>query len=178
MVLHARCLSYGQSVGGVLINIYMNQYVDMKFQSIHKSEKFLFAVIIIGLTMQCISFNKIFINKYELNIADRLRCEYIGQAIEDYQENTNNVITKIAFYVDQNITYPCYPDLYCYSDAMLSSFYTEWSNLTALNYYLNCNYEKLEPENQYKEHFEAKDWNCLSAEQLLFEGDTLHICVY
>ena len=113
-----------------------------------------------------------------MNYADEIRSDYIGQAISDYQYNTGNIVTKIAFYHDASITYPPYPDLYCDGDLIVSSFYTDWSDISALNYYLGTDYQKTDSEEQYIEYFSNKDWWRLSQEQLIFDGDTLHLCVY
>ena len=66
----------------------------------------------------------------------------------------------------------------CYGDLIVSAFYTSWSDIQALNYYLHSNYEKIVPSDEYMEYFASKNWNRLSQDQLLFEKDTLHICVY
>jgi hypothetical protein len=130
------------------------------------------------LVSQYFSFNKVYIDKYKLNFADKLRAEYVGQAISEYQENSRNVITKIAVYNDANVADPCYPDLYNNGDLVVSSFNTSWSNINALNYYLDTQFEKVDCDEQYIEYFSNFDWECLSKEQLVFEGDTLHLCIY
>ena len=61
---------------------------------------------------------------------------------------------------------------------MVSAFYTAWSDIYALNYYLGSDYEKVDPLDKYTEYFASRDWNQLSQNQLIFEGDTLHLCVY
>lgn len=139
-----------------------------------------FSVLVIGalLTFQYFSFNRIFIDKYELNALDEYRYEYVGQAINDYQQSTGIKITKISFYSDANRTYPAYSNLHPQGDYMVSAFYTAWSDIYALNYYLGSDYEKVDPLDKYTEYFASRDWNQLSQNQLIFEGDTLHLCVY
>ena len=59
-----------------------------------------------------------------------------------------------------------------------SSFNQSWSDLSALNYYLGTNYEKVDPVEKYDIYFSEKNWDHLSQGQLIFDGDTLHLCIY
>lgn len=172
---------FASIIGSLVINIYVNQFeYTQRFK--HKLWKITNAVVMFAVTVlligQYFSFNKVCIDKYKLNLADEIRSDYVGQAISDYQDNTGNIVTKIAFYQDASITYPPYPDLYCDGDLIVSSFYTSWSDISALNYYLGTDYQKIDREEKYIEYFSNKDWWRLSQEQLIFDGDTLHLCVY
>lgn len=135
----------------------------------------LMGILLIG---QYFSFNKIFIDKYRLNTLDEYRARYIEEAIQEYQNDSGTEITQIAFYSDASRTYPAYPHLYSEGDLIVSSFYTEWSDIVAMNYYLNSQYSKVEQTEEYTEYFASKDWSNLSQEQLIFEGNTLHLCIY
>jgi hypothetical protein len=134
--------------------------------------------LIVLLTGQYIAFNNIYIDKYKCNFADEIRTQYIGQAIINYQETTGEKVTKIAFYDDADTEMPQYPGLYGEGDLVISSYCTSWSDINAINYYLGTDYEKTESDERYVEYFSSQDWQCLSEEQLIFEGDTLHLCVY
>ena len=138
------------------------------------------SVLMIGVLLACqyISFNKIFVDKYKLNALDEYRYDYVGQAINDYQRDSGEKITKVSFYSDASRTYPAYLNLFSQGDFTISAFYTEWSDINALNYYLGSDYEKAIPSDKYSEYFALQDWNQLSQDQLIFEGDTLHLCVY
>ena len=135
-------------------------------------------VIAILLVSQYFSFNKIYIDKYKVNALDQYRYECVSQAIHDYQDSTGTEITKVAFYSDAERLYPQYTNLFCNGDLVVSAFATEWSNVAAMNYYLNSDYEKVEPTEEYTAYFSEKNWNHFSQDQLIFDGDTLHICVY
>lgn len=136
-------------------------------------------VIMLGLSVvQYCSFNSIYIDKYKLNYADKNRAIYIGEEIKKYQDITGEVIKKVAFYYDTTIRYPYYPDLYCNGDMLVSSFNTYWSDANALSFYLGNTYERVEQEKKYIEYFSDKNWDSFSNEQLLFDKDTLHICIY
>lgn len=87
-------------------------------------------------------------------------------------------ITRIAVYQDASPSYPAYPGLYANGDLVVSSFYTAWSDVNAINYYLGTAYEKADQSEDYTQYFAGKDWSAPSAEQLVFDGDTLHLCNY
>ena len=134
--------------------------------------------ILILLTGQYLAFENIYIDKYKVNFGDELRVDYIGQAIAEYQKRTGNEITQIAFYEDSDMIYPTYPNLYYEGDLVVSFFYADWSRIYSINYYLGTDYIAAESNQKYINYFKQKDWSCLSQEQLIFDGDTLHLCVY
>lgn len=164
--------------GILIVNIYVNQMEEAKDTMIRALNVFLGILILILLSGQYLSFNKIYIDKYKLNFADEIRCEMIEQAISEYEETSGETVTQIAFYEDDEVEMPFYPDLYCNGDLIYSSFYTDWSNLEAINYYLGSNYQKAEREETYEKYFLDQDWDCWSPKQMIFAEDTLHLCVY
>ena len=164
--------------GAFAINLFINYQMTELNIRVRLAKCLVMVTIGTLLVMQYFSFNKIYIDKYKINTLDENRYYYIGQAISDYQEKTGIEIEKIAFYNDAERTYPPYPNLYCQGDLIVSAFYTNWSDIQALNYYLCSNYEKIAPSDEYATYFASQNWDRLSPDQLLFEKDTLHICVY
>lgn len=136
------------------------------------------ASISVLLIFQYLSFNKIYIDKYKLNAIDQYRYQYIFQKICDYQEKSGIEVEKIAIYNDAKKSWAQYSDLYSTGDLVMSSFLTFWSDVEALNYYMQTDYERINPIDKYTEYFAEKNWNHLSDDQLIFDGDTLHLCVY
>ena len=61
---------------------------------------------------------------------------------------------------------------------LVSAFYTNWSDIRVVNYYLKTDFERAEQNEQYREYFSGKDWKALSNQQLIFDNDTLHLCQY
>ena len=136
------------------------------------------AALALMMCSQYLYFNKIYTDKYRLNALDQYRYQYIYQAILEYQDSNGTEIKNVAFYTDAKTSNPQYSNLYHTGDLIVSSFVTSWSNLRAMNYYLHTNYVKTDPVEKYTEYFAGKDWDTLSKDQLIFDGDTLHICVY
>lgn len=136
------------------------------------------ASICILLIGQYFSFGKVFIDKYKVNIADEARCGAIVQAIIEYQYESGIPVTKIAVYQDAQSNARPYSNLYRTGDLTVSSFRAEWSDVNAINYYCGTTFERVDQKEEYTQYFQEKDWDIFSKEQLVFEGDTLHMCVY
>ena len=142
-------------------------------------DKGILLLLLVLMVAQYFSFNKIFIDKYKLNSLDENRAYYVGQAISEYEQETGCKIKNIAFYYDAKCVYPHYSGLYAGGgDVIVSAYYTSWSNIRALNYYLQTEYEKVEQDAQYREYFYSRNWDNLSKEQMIFDGETLHLCEY
>lgn len=169
------------SIAGVLvINIFINHSSPSgDAASVRTARLFSVAVVAVLLVVQYFGFTRLYIDKYKLNALDENRCYYVGQAISEYEEASGIEVKKIAFYADAESAVPTYPHLYSHTgDLICSSFNQSWSDLNALNYYLGCDYERAEPSETYRDYFASKNWDHLSSQQLIFEGDTLHLCVY
>jgi hypothetical protein len=137
-------------------------------------------ILVFLLAGQYFGFQRVFISKYQVNYTDMVRAEFVGQEIAEYQEKTGIEVTKIAFYEDADMDVPTYRGQYWShaGNVVESSFTTGWSDLNSINYYLNADYERAECDEEYAECFAETDWHSLSSEQLIFDGDTLHLCVY
>lgn len=134
------------------------------------------AAVLFLLEIPC--FIRIYVSKYRVNYADELRSYAIGEAIAEYEAESGNTITKVAFYQDAAPQAEQYPGLFHAGDMVVSSYTTTWSDDEALNYYLGTDYEKVDPDPEIAAQFAAQDWDAFSAQQMRFEGDTLHYCVY
>lgn len=166
-------------LGVLLINIYLNQKDSLALINNKKvCDYTLIGMLVILLGFQYLSFNKVYIDKYRMNYSDKLTSLYIGQAIKEYEEESGKKITKIAFYEDAEISFPYYPGLYTSGDLVVSSYFSDWSKITALNYYLDAGFERVDQNQKYIDYFSNLNWNVLSKEQLIFDDDTLHLCAY
>ena len=161
------------------IDLFVNKEDAPVNEFIKKSLRFIsLAALAVLMSGQYLYFNKIYTDKYRLNALDQYRYQYIGQAIREYQDSTGTEIKNVAFYTDAKISNPQYTNLYHTGDLVVSAFSTDWSDLNAMNYYLGTSYKKASPDEEYTEYFAGKNWNTLSKDQFIFDGDTLHICVY
>ena len=172
--------SLGCGVGIMCVLLYTS------FNDYNKSKGFFFSKIwilylIIGtyLCIQLFSFQKIFSDKRKLAALDRYRCQYVAETIHEYEDETGITVKNIAYYnEDGNNWCVQYDELFAGGDFVVSSFQTDWSIISAINYYNGTDYKKVAPIPKYQKYFSDKDWDVLSKEQFIFEGDTLHMAVY
>jgi hypothetical protein len=169
-------------LGVLIVNGYINN--DNK----KNNYKTIMYIVIALIALQCVQFNNIYINRYKVNYADKQTAEFINQAITEYQNETNTTVTKIAVYQDSDSRY--YDEsLYTHNgttryndlsgrDFIETAYNSYWANITCINYYLGTNYERAEQDEKYIKYFEQFDWTTLSSQQLVFDNDTLHLCVY
>ena len=112
------------------------------------------------------------------NHADEALCERIGQAISAYEEAEGIEVLYVSISHDAKLT-KCNPWVLAIGDSNVRAFSKEWSDVTHLNVLLGRNFQKVAVSpSVYNEHFAERDWTKFQDEQLVFEGQTLHICVY
>lgn len=163
--------------GLILIDIYINYDIEIN-SLLNKLKRSLLIMLSILEIVFCFSFNGILSDLMKMNYADQNRALYIGEKISEYESESNNTIKYVAYYYDADIEYPTYPELYCDGDGVTSFFYTNWSNIDGLNYYLNRNFKKASPKEEFIDYFGKLNWSVLSDKQFIFENDTIHICLY
>lgn len=171
---------YASMFGIFLINFYVNIFDD-NYNTGNRFYKYVNVVmgciVIFFLLIQNFQFHKITKDKYLTNYTDKYRCEIIEESIHNYENKTNVKLQYISFYRDGQPDIQ-YDGLFHQGDLVVSSFVTDWSDLAAINYYSNKTYMRGEVNPKYQTYFSEKDWKVFSEEQLIFDGDTLHFCVY
>lgn len=117
-----------------------------------------------------------FVDRYKCNEADRYYCEIIGNKIQEYETESNITVDTICFYKDKSLRWF---DMGLGDDGMMTRAQScGWSNLTALNLYLDSDYQKGESLPEYQEYFSTFNWDTYSDQQVIFENNVLHLCVY
>lgn len=167
---------YASIIGIYIINLYANIYQE-EYNTKKYKDKFLCIYIFIYLTFQYICFSRIYLDKYINNYVDQYRCLIIDEQIKNYEKETQNTIRYISFYQDKERDTQ-YAELFRSRYFAVSSFTTNWSDLESINYYTNSTYQRVDMDPNYQSYFLEKDWKFFSNEQLIFDGDTLHLCIY
>lgn len=165
-------------IGVLAINYCINVYHDSdnKIIIIVKNGVVLSSIIIFAISY--VGFMKISNDRYKSNYADKIRILEIGQAIREYEEETGNRVSGIAFYTDANHDEPYYSGLNDESDFAVSSFHSWDSQLNAINYYLGTEYKRREGTSWFIDYYSQYDWHGYSKKQIEFNEKTLHYCVY
>ena len=140
--------------------------------------------IIIGMSMifiiiQYINFQNITIDHYRMNYMDSQIAMQIAEEITSYEEETGQKIEKIVCYQDKDPAWQ-YGGLRVIGDANTRAFYPEWSRVNIIKTKLNrYDIESSQNENQeYVEKFKQESWSYYSNEQLIFDGNVLHLCCF
>ena len=167
------------SVGALIGIIYMYLYCMTDIME----EKSIFKYIIISLLIIYTVINvgntlNILISHKEANKLDEQEAVQANKFIDEYETESGSKVKYIAVSYDSNITWN-------YKEIKHKSLYTHralmiwWCNVETINYFGNRKLEKITMSKQiYDENFKGKNWDSLSKEQFVFEGDTLYYCVY
>ena len=135
------------------------------------------AVICVFFALEIIFLEVLLVGRIINNSTDHSLCRQIGEEISAYEEKTGNKITKISFYYDKNTTHRN-PWVTKLGDSNVRAHSKSWSDLNSINTVLGTDYEKAPNVGTFSEYFSSMDWDEYSQDQLIFDGDTLHLCVY
>ena len=169
--------TYGMLFGCVLLYLlYIKDQMEQKsiFDSVFKI--IAVSLLCIILVFDYISFGKVFLERHRANQEDMYYAEIIGQRIAEYEEETGITIDTLCYYKDYHIAVfgEGFDDSHLNERAQASG----WSRHNSIEIYLDKHFNQGEPDPELQEMFSQKDWNMFSEEQLIFDGSTLHICVY
>ena len=164
---------FAMIIGVLLCHMYVNMNLETAPQR-WRTAAYLFIFMYFGL--QLVAFNIIFVNRYKCNQTDKYLCEMIYDRIEQYEQNNNLKVTNICFYQDKNPS-AVYEDM-SYVAFTPRAFDYSWSDLYSLIYFSGRPFSRGVKCDEYEKYFYNRDWNIYSDEQLVFDGDTLHLCVY
>ena len=164
--------SYASLFGVLMLYLFTN------FENIKKlNMNFLITISLILLVVQFNRFNVIEISRYKTNEMDYEITRKIATKITEYEEQTGNTIKNIALYEDKSMSY-AYNGIFSTGDTNIKAYAKDWCITYILKYYFNINLNNVEQNLEIKENFENKDWNEFNDDQLIFDGDTLHLCKY
>lgn len=163
---------YGSLLGILLVHLLLTY----DFNSNSKYLYVIGSIILLILSCQYLIFQSMLVDRYKCNEADRYYCEIIGNKIQEYETENNITVDTICFYKDKSLRWF---DIGLGDDGMMTRAQScGWSNLTSLNLYLDSNYQKGESLEKYQEYFSTLNWDTYSDQQIIFDGNVLHLCVY
>lgn len=143
-----------------------------------KRTNFIYCLVIISFIINNIFIMQNITEHIASNRVEENMGKTIKYALEEYEKETGNTVTKFAYAYDRN------PQQYAVGIKPIGSL-TErklacsWSISQAMNFYCERKFEKTRmPIKIYTEKMIDKDYKEFSEEQLVFEGDTLYMLVY
>lgn len=131
---------------------------------------------ILGVTLLLVYTLNIFkvvgmsIEKYELNEKERIYANLYLAKINQYESETNTTVKRIIFCTDSNV------DATKEESSLLSD-----TTIAGLMYSVSGRDFEVSntADNKYRQAFESRDWKSFNPdEQLIFEGDSLYLCLY
>lgn len=152
-------------------------YIFMNF-NIKKSEKYIIIMMsVIFLIIQFISFMRYSIDNYIGNYIDKTITLNINSLIEEYEESTGETIDSISIYRDSAMQY-AYPGLKSSGDINIKAYSADWCIPGILKLYTNKDFKVVENRQDLKEKFSQKNWDYFDKEQVVFEHNIMHICIF
>jgi len=152
-------------------------YFYINFESYNTISKIVSIIIILFLIVQFNGFQTLSIQHYQVNYMDKINSMQIKNEIEMYEKEKQIEITKVSFYRDMYPSYT-YPGIKATGDINIKAFFPDWCVKYIFKYYVRENIEIIDNDSRIKEIFESKDWSFFDKEQLIFENDIVHICVF
>ena len=152
-------------------------YVFQQFNIKNYEKNIIILISILFLCIQLICFARIIIDSYIVNYIDKKETAEIIEQIEEYEKESGNQITKIAIYKDENTTF-VHQGIKASGDINVRALCTDWASRFIINYYSNRDLKEAEKDIELQEEFSQRDWENFDEEQLVFENDTIHICLY
>lgn len=164
--------SYASLFGVIVLYLYTN------FGNIKKWNKIIIIILsLILLVVQFNRFNFIEVSRYKTNEMDYEITRKIISRINEYETRTGEKIKNISLYEDKSMTYAYY-NIFSTGDTNIKAYSKDWGIIYILKYYSGRDFNTVEKNPEIEEKFKSKDWDNFEDEQLIFEGDTLHLCKY
>ena len=103
---------------------------------------------------------------------------YIAQQVWIYENDTGNQIRRICIYTDES-PLGIYYGLTGYGAINERVMSNAWAAGNVYRRFTGTDYTVEEGDPQvYEQYFKGKNWHYLDDEQIVFIGDTLHLCLY
>ena len=128
-------------IGILILYLFITYKVNMKL------EKIILITMIIYLIVQYISFQTIIQDHYIVNYLDEYQALQIKEQINQYEESTGEIVTKVAFYENESGGNWTYPNIKAIGDINVKALYPNWSRIPYLKHYLGKTFKEIEKAN-------------------------------
>lgn len=138
------------------------------------------AVLLSVVILHVVFFNAMCFSRLINNEADKDLCFEIYGEIQKYENESGNKIKEIAIYYDSSITQKN-KGVLLIGDCNVRALSRPWCDVihfTALTGRWFDKVEESKVNQEYKSYFASCSFDSFSTEQLIFDGSTLHLCVY
>lgn len=136
----------------------------------------IFMIIVFGI-IQFVSFVNMEIDNYIGNYMDKELTLKIEEQIEEYEENTGKKIDSISIYYDKATKYS-YDEVKASGDMNIRAYSANWCVTRIIELYTGRDLKEEENSDKIKEEFKEKNWDNFDKEQIIFEENIMHLCVF
>ena len=151
-------------------------YLFSKFDIKEVVKDIVICICIVFLLIQYVYFMDYTRDNYIGNYLDKQVTTQIYQEILNYEEATGNTVDTIAIYRDKTPQY-VYPELKASGDINIKAYSADWCVSRILKF-TGREFKVIEANQEIKEEFEQKSWDYFSPEQIIFENNVMHLCVF
>ena len=152
-------------------------YLCFKFDINIIEKNIMIIFTIVFMIIQFINFMQFIIDNYIGNYLDRQVTLEIKSYIEDYEKETKNTIDSICIYHDKATKY-VYDNLKASGDMNIRGYSADWCIPKILEFYTGRKLEVLEANVELKEIFSQNNWDKFKEEQIIFDNNIMHLCIY
>ncbi|MGI5843837.1 MAG: hypothetical protein ACOX9B_06650 [Candidatus Xenobium sp.] len=132
-------------------------------------------VLFVGLVQ--VRFQTILHDHYTMNRRDQEIALKIRDLVRAHERASGVQVTRMALYFDRS-TRINYPGLFWNRDTNMRALGFEEGTVDILHYITDLDLKLVPPSRTIQDEFSKLEWNDFSPEQLKFEGDTLHLCLF
>ena len=157
---------------GILV-LYL--YIEFDLEKTIKNIVIILAIIF--LSVQFTYFMRYTVDNYIGNYIDKAISLEINHMISEYEEKTGNKIDTISIYKDSMPQY-VYPGLKASGDMNIKAYSADWCISNILKLYTNRDLKVIENEELKEDEFLKQNWDDFRKEQIIFEENTMHLCMY
>lgn len=152
-------------------------YLGTEFELKNIVKNIIIMVSILFLMIQFVNFMRYIIDNYIGNYMDKTITLEINDKMKEYEEKTGNVIDSVAIYRDSMVQY-AYPGLKASGDMNIKAYSADWCVSRILKLYTGREFQLVEGDTAKKEEFSLKNWDYFDKEQVIFEDNIMHLCVF
>ena len=152
-------------------------FIAMNYDVEELSKNLFLIISIILVFFQAQKFIKIEKDRYILNRQDEQITMQIIEQINNYETQTGKIIEQVAVYQDENANYT-YDGIFAIGDMNIKCYYTDWSTVEILKYYINRDLKLAEKNEKIDQDFKKQNWDNFNINQIIFKENTINICNY
>lgn len=165
--------SYASLVGVLILYIALNFNIN----DFSINRKIAMSLAVFALIINAMNFIRTSTENIVSGYLDRNVAKSILEEIYQYQDKNNIKIENIGIAYDQNAStyYDGQPSL---ESSNVRSMVIDWSAIQVIEFYSGEKYNKVNTPQEVKQEFLKYNWNFYNSKQLIFDGNTVYICLY